>query len=442
MLFWTRRGYPIPFNALNVGLFLLLSPVIGFAASFGFLSTLNRMGEHTVGLQSMSLFRAFMLNWVLNLNLPFEELLERLGEERNVDVALMSFGSSNSKAVVVVPSVHPGPFKNIGSSLLPSMLKAELEKQLGCLACVPHGLLGHEFDLASQSQSKKVIGEVVAALRESGTPEAGASPFVKVTNGLATACCQIYGKSALISFTLAPKTIEDLPQELGVYVGKEAGKRGLGLCAVVNAHNSIDGTADMEESLGSLEDVAIKCLDKAVSLKQLPFEVGAAAQFPKSFSLEDGMGPGGITVVIVKTGEQRAAYVVLDGNNIVTGLRERVLSELRSIGVDDGEVLTTDTHAVSALISGGHGYHPIGEAMDNKRLIDCIKETTLSAMAKLEKAEASCRSVTVPNVKVIGARQLEALCSLIDLALKRARKAVVPIFGGSGLLLMLLLMFV
>jgi predicted neutral ceramidase superfamily lipid hydrolase len=80
--------------------------------------------------------------------------------------------------------------------------------------------------------------------------------------------------------------------------------------------------------------------------------------------------------------------------------------------------------------------------MDNKRLIDCIKETTLSAMAKLEKAEASCRSVTVPNVKVIGARQLEALCSLIDLALKRARKAVVPIFGGSGLLLMLLLMFV
>lgn len=439
VVLWTGINHPVNTSMI---LFFFSSTVIGFVASFGFLFVLNRVGKQTVGLQSVSLFRAFMLNWVSNLNAPFEELLERLGRKQDVEVSLIKFGSARTKVTVVVPSVHPGPFKNIGSSLLPSMLKADLEKEFECVACVPHGLLGHEYDLASQLQNKKVIAEVAACLRNLELSDENASPFVKVSNGLATACCQIFGKSAFISFTLAPKTIEDLPQEIGQFVREEAEKRGLHLCATVNAHNSIDGTAEMQESLSSLKDVATKCLDKALSLKQSPFEVGVSTMLPKEFSLEDGMGSGGITVVVVKSGLQKAAYVVIDGNNMISGLRERILSALFSVGVDEGEVFTTDTHAVSALILTGHGYHPIGEAIDNEKLISCVKEAALNALGKLEKVGVSCRSITVPDVKVIGAKQLEALCLLIDKAIQRAKRAVLPIFGVSGLLLMLLLLFV
>ncbi len=423
LIFWARIDYSVTVNMLA---FFISSVVIGFAASLSFLFLLNQMGKQAVGLRSVELFRAFMLNWVSNLNAPFEELLEKLGEEQEVEVSLMKFGASGTKAVVVVPSVHPGPFKNIGSSLLPAMLKADLEKEFDCVACVPHGLFGHEYDLASQLQNKKVIADVAACLRSLEVHDENASPFVTVSNGLATACCQVFGKSAFISFTLAPKTIEDLPQELGRFVREEAEKRGLHLCAVVNAHNSIDGTAEMQESLASLQDVATKCLDKALSLKQSPFEVGVATVLPKEFSLEDGMGSGGITVTVVKSGQQKAAYVVIDGNNMVSGLRERILSSLLSIGIDEGEVFTTDTHAVSALVLTEHGYHPIGEAIENEKLISYIKEATLNALARLERVGVSCRSITVPNVKVIGAKQLEALCLLIDKAIQRAKRAVVP----------------
>jgi putative membrane protein len=439
LIFWTGIDYPVTVNMLA---FFVSSVVIGFAASLSFLFLLNQMGRQTVGLQSVELFRAFMLNWVSNLNAPFEGLLEKLGEEQEIEVSLIKFGSSQTKAVMVVPSVHPGPFKNIGSSLLPAMLKAGLEKEFGCVACVPHGLFGHEYDLASQIQNKRVISEVEACLRGLEVHDENDSPFVTVSNGLATACCQVFGKSAFISFTLAPKTIEDLPQELGRFVREEAEKRGLHLCAVVNAHNSIDGTLEMQESLASLRDVATKCLDKALSLKQSPFEVGVASVLPKEFSLEDGMGSGGITVVVVKSGQQKAAYVVIDGNNMVSGLRERILSSLLSIGIDGGEVFTTDTHAVSALILSEHGYHPVGEAIENAELIRYVKEVTLDALTTSERVGVSCRSITVPNVKVIGAKQLEALCLLIDKAIQRAKRAVLPVFGASGLLLMLLLLFV
>ena len=439
LVFWTEIGNSI---TLRVPAFLLFSVVVALVSTFTFLHFLDNVGKRALGVRSLSLFRAFMLNWVLGLNAPFEQLLEELGEKRDVEACLLKFASAKPKAVIVVPSIHPGPFKNVGSSLLPSLLKASLEKQLGYVACVPHGLLGHEFDLASQRQNEKVIEQVVASARNLKVSETKASPFVKVTNGLATACCQVFDKSAIISFTMAPKTIEDLPEEIGLFVQHEAERKGLSFCAVVNAHNSIDGTAEMRDSLESLKDVAAKCLEKVVSLEQFRLEVGAATVAPKEFTLEDGMGPGGITAVVVKCGGQKAAYVVIDGNNMVSGLREEILSALKSMGVEEGEVFTTDTHSVSALILGGHGYHPVGEVMDREKLVGYVKEAVRSATSDLEPVRASCSGIKVADVTVLGAKQLETLCSLIDKTVQTAKKIVAPIFVTAGLLLMLFLLFV
>jgi putative membrane protein len=436
ILWLTRQSLSV-----NLFLFLIYSPVVGFLSSFFFIFLLNRVGEQTLGVPSLSLFKAFLLNWIVGLNAPLEELLEKLGEEQDVEISIIKFDASKPKAVIVVPSIHPGPFKNVGSSLLPSMVKTALEKKLNCVTCVPHGLLGHELDLASQIQNQKIINRIVASVNFRGS-EAEATPFIKVSNGLATACCQISGSFSFLSFTLAPKTTEDLPQELGMFVRQEAKRHRLTCCAVVNAHNSIDGMTSTQKVLDALKTVAATCLEKAVSLKRLPFRVGAATVTPEEFSLEDGMGPGGITTVVVKVGEQKTAYVVIDGNNMVSGLRESILSALHPIGVDEGEVLTTDTHSVNALILSERGYHPIGEAIDHERLIGYIKEATLAAMSDLEPVKVACRSITVPKVKVIGEKRLETLSLLTDKTFQKAKEIVVPIFAASGFLLMLFLLFV
>lgn len=422
----------------NVPVFLVYSTIICFLSSRLFTFLLNRTGKKKVEISSLSLFKAFLLNWINGLNAPLEELLERLSKEQDVDISMIRFNASKPKAVMAVPSVHPGPFKNVGSSLLPSMLKGALEKELGCVACVPHGLFGHELDLASQVQNQKIINHVTAAanFEASGTE---ASPFVKIDNGSATAICQIFGKSAFISFTLAPKTTEDLPQELGLFVREEAEKRGLKCCAIVNSHNSIDGTVDPLWALDALKNVAVVCLERAAALKRVPFEVGAASVMPEAFSLKDGMGPGGISVIAVKVGEQKTAYVVIDGNNMVSGLREKIVSALQSIGVDEGEVFTTDTHAVNAVVLNKRGYHPVGDAMDHEKLIDYIKKAAIEALSCLEHVKVAFSVVTVQDVKVIGEERLKTLCLLVEKTLQRAKRVVVPIFSAAGFLLVLAL---
>jgi putative membrane protein len=425
-------------NILNVALFLFVASFLGLACANLLVSTIDRLGQKAYGTPAMSLFRAFMLNWTLGLNAPIEEYFEKLGEDKDVEVSQLRFEAAHTKAAFIVPLVHPGPFKNLGSSLLPSKMKHEFQRAFGGEACVPLGILGHELDLASQAQNQKIIDSVLTSTKQITLSEK-TKPFVKVTKGNVTVCSQVFGEAALVSFSLAPKTTEDLPQELGRFVREEARKRGLKDAIVINAHNSITDDASMEESIESLKDAASDCMSKAVSAKESPLEIGAASIYPNDFGLKDGMGEGGITAVAVKVGNQKTAYVVIDGNNMISGLREKILEAMTALGFDESEVFTTDTHAVNALVLGRRGYHPVGEVMNHDLLLSYITEAASIAMTRLESDKTGSLTLTVPKVRVIGKARIEGFSTLIDQALQKAKSVVVPLFGLEGLLLILLL---
>lgn len=434
LVFWAGVSTALPLQVLP---FVVISPFVAFAATYLFFFSLDRLGK-AYSLSSIPLFRAFLINWVTDLNAPLEKYFEEMGQNSDVEVSLLKFDSSKPKAAIIVPQVHPGPFKNVGSSLLPSLLKHGFEKEYGCDTCVPLGILGHELDLASQAQNQKIVSQVIASAKFKSKNDL-ASPFVRVAEGVAAASCQVFGDTAFLSFTLAPKTTEDLPQELGRLVREEAEKYGLKHAVVVNCHNSITGAIDTQEHILSLEIAASKCLQKAVSLPTDVFMIGSASVFPQEFSLKAGMGTGGITAIVVQVKKQKTVYVVIDGNNMISGLREKILDALTSLGFDESEVFTTDTHAVSAVVTGQRGYHPVGEVMDHELLIRYVSELAKTAETNLEVSTAGCAQFTVPQVRVIGEERLKSLTLLVDKAIDRAKKILIPVFGLEALFLVLLL---
>jgi len=432
---WGSISTSIPIQVLP---FLILSPFLCLVSAYLFVSMIDRQGRKAYGIPSMKLFKAFMQNWVVGLNEPIEKHLENLGQDEDIEVSFLEFASTKPKATIIVPTVHPGPFKNIGSSLLPSLLKSEFEREHGGEACVPLGIIGHELDLASQEQNHKIVTAVLASAH-SVTFVEGATPFFQVSNDNATANCQVFGKTAFLSFTLAPKTTEDLPQELSTIVREQARKVGLDSAVIVNTHNSLTNDPLEDVPLEALRDVASRALDKAASTALQPFQVGAATVYPREFSLADGMGQGGITAIAVRVAQQEAVYVIIDGNNLVSGLREKLLSVFAEIGFEKAEIFTTDTHAVSAVVLGKRGYHPVGEAMDHDLLAKYLKEAATKASGNLEPCKAGCLSLVVPKVRVIGKSRIHSLSTLVDLALQKAKQVVVPIFAVEGLLLVMYL---
>ncbi len=429
--------------SLNVTLkeflpFIFVSPFIALGFAYVFMRLLALEGQKEHGIPVIDIFRAFLLDWVTAHNAPLESYLERMGENADVEVSLLKFDSDKPKAVFIVPQVHPGPFKNIGSSLLPSLLKEEYERNLGGNACVPLGLLGHELDAASQAQNHKIISHVIAATRIPSSLE-DASPFVRVVKGFVAASCQLFGKIALLSFTLAPKTTEDLPVELGNIVSLEAANLGLD-AVLVNAHNSLTENPLVEAPLDTLKGVALQCLQNAVALRPGRFSVGSATVHPAELSLRDGMGTGGITVITIKVEEQKTAYVVIDGNNMVSGLRERIQQALSKVGFEESEVYTTDTHAVSAVAVGRRGYHPVGETMNQTILIDRIVECAQKAANTMEPSKAAYKKIEVKGVRVIGGGFLNSITGLVDQTIQKAKRIVTPVFAAEGALLILLLL--
>ena len=422
----------------SIIIFLFISiPVVVLIVSL-FVFLLNRVGKKTLGIPSFRLLKAFLANWMADLTEPLEVLFDDLGSERDIKVSMLAFGSRGKiKAIVVVPSLHPGPFKNVGSSLLPSMIQDTLEKKFSCVISVPHALYGHDFDLASQFQNQKILSAVLKNSKFSHF-ESNVTNFVRARENDANASCQLFGDRAFLTLTVAPKTTEDLPQELDFIISEEAKKRGLRDAVVVNAHNSINGSFDLVKATGSLKEVATESLEKAFASKRLSLEVGAATVTPKEFNVEDGMGLGGISVIVARTGGQTAAYVTIDGNNMVSGLREKTLSTLKEIGVDGGEILTTDTHAVTGLILTTRGYHPIGEVMDHTQLIEYIKGATMKALENLEPTKVSWQTISVSNVKVIGKKQIETLSLIAEETYQRAKKLAALLFSTSGAFLTLL----
>jgi len=427
-------------TSLNPSFFIfpIVSIPIIVATIFFFTYFINRVGKRKIGVSSMLLLRSFLVNWIEDVNGPLEDVLEDLGANRTMNISLLTFKTEKGvKAVMVIPALHPGPFKNVGSSLFPYLIQSALEQRLNCVVSVPHGLFGHELDLASQAQNQKVLDAILNSL-DFQELHRQASSFIRAQNDVASAGCQIFGNRAVLFLTLAPATTEDLPPELGLLATHEAQKNALASAVVVNTHNSIDDVHNATENIDPLKEAVIESLERAAKGKRFVIEVGAAKAVPSEFTLEDGMGQGGITAIVVRMEGQTTAYVTIDGNNMVSGLREKILNTLKPLGIDDGEVLTTDTHAVNAVVLNRRGYHPVGESIDNGKLMEYIRNAVSIALKNAEPAIASWQTVTVPEVKVIGAEQIQALCTLTDEAAKQAQMTAAFLFPIAGVILIVL----
>ncbi len=134
--------------------------------------------------------------------------------------------------------------------------------------------------------------------------------------------------------------------------------------------------------------------------------------------------------------------MTIDGNNMVSGLREEILARLKAMGLDDGEILTTDTHVVNGVVKVDRGYHPVGEAIDREKLIKYIETAAFEALENLEAVKSSWRMEEVRGVKIIGEKHLQEICLLTERTIDRTKKTAMLLFPSLAVLLTLILIFI
>ncbi len=331
-------------------------------------------------------------------------------------------------------------YRDMGSGGLPSELKQSLEESQRGVVQVPHGISSHRLNIVSHRD----IDRLLSAATENyplDHPIRKASPMIRGREGEAIVSGQAFGNVALLTITLAPEEMEDLPTVVSGEIEKEASTRGFEVL-VIDAHNSLVGQPSITPLQAErIITAAVRVLDRLKALSQDPFKVGSAYDALDSYGLKDGIGPGGLSVLVLKTESNTVSYITIDGNNMQQGLRDRIVQSVKDIGVSDAEVMTTDTHLVTGLVRSPLGYYPVGAALPTASFVTQITQTVQKAVANLEESSAGVSKFSL-QMQVLGSETFQSITSFIGRVARQIGRSFLWIESGSFLLAVVILFVV
>lgn len=334
-----------------------------------------------------------------------EKIAESFDEKTEIQVKILYFrdsGAIKPNLAVLIPTFHPGPFRNFGSSKLIYEI-AEMLRSRGVDAIIFKGPSNHERNIITTEDCKKITYGIVKAvdeLREDVYRSSTSYPK-ELVNGDAKGLLISVGGSKLIFLTRHPKGMEDIPPSILEKVGDDS-------LITIDAHNSFsDDVKDLDDK--GIEEF-LKVLERALteSLEEnSPLLLGYSRSAIERFSREDGIGDLGISVLVLGHENVLTAIASLDGNNCLPEVRDAIVEELRSLGFKAVEVVTTDTHIVNGLKLGGRGYHPLGEIIPADLLAEKSLEIAKRALKNLHEVEVARISLRFDGVKVMSSNFLE-----------------------------------
>jgi putative membrane protein len=336
-----------------------------------------------------------------------EDFFREIGEEIFVPQVSFFFRRVNEKPVIfTVPNLHPGPMGEIGGGNLPKVLHDNFEEE----TLVAHGCATHDFNLVSEGEINKVI-DALQKSRQNIDYSGVAGRSGRLTCGSVQVLFQRFGDSVLLVTSRSPQRTEDLDFSVGMTIMAE-GHRWFPQVAVVDAHNCMTDLSSpvllatltaTEYQQGSLE-----AMEKCRSTPLYPFRIGVT-HLTLPFGREQGFGDLGVQVLVVEVDGQRTAYVLIDGNNMVQGLREVLLEQILTV-VDYAEVMTTDTHVVNTIT----GKNPVGMHVPASEFLPFVMQALQAAIGNLAASEVAGSTAHCEHIVVFGSNRISQLASTVN----------------------------
>jgi len=399
------------------------------------------------GVDGRAFFSSFLSEWGAGVGDELEKIIDRNSVKKDLKATTLSFRNRDgeTKVILVVPSIHPGPFKGVGSSNLPAYLMRKLENDFGCPVICAHGPSTHGENLVRSSQSEDIYRQISKVLGECVRYDLS-SPLVKVASAGITVACQIFGDFALLIGGSSPSfPIDDVSLDVGedaINAAKKYAKQA----SFIDSHSCIDPASDYVWRGSKISEAYVKVSQKAAEqaskLKEVTFKIGAAKIRSTGISKVEGMGEEGASAIVMQIGGRKIAYVFFDSNNLTANIKDPIVKELTKMGYDEVEVLTSDTHSTSALSPGKMGYNPLGYSTPSATILQIVISVVNLAERNLEEASVCVGIQILKDVKVAGEENMQNILLGTRNSLKVAKKLAPVAFGSATVLSVLTLLFI
>ena len=384
---------------------LLLQVVFGlvFVLLIGLIERPLKRAFQVSGLNFLNAFIAHLTDGSKSMEAFFRDI----GEEVCVQQASLFFSRDSGEDVLfTVPNVHPGPMGDVGGGNLPHVLHDTFAAE----TLVAHGCATHDFNLVSESEIETIARAIEASGKGIAFADTASRP-VRVASGSVSILCQRFGDALLMVSTRSPERTEDLDYSIGMVIMAE-GRCFFSEVAFVDAHNCMTsvGSPVLPATRIAMEyiDAAREGFSAARDLPAEPLAVGVShVRVP--FTREQGFGSLGVQALVTDAGGKRAAYVLVDGNNMAPGVRERLLEVVLGY-VDEAEIMTTDTHTVNTI----SGKNPVGYVVPAEEIVPYVEQAIREAVADIAPARVGSATASCEGVVVFGSQRVSQLASTVN----------------------------
>ena len=340
------------------------------------------------------------------------------------------------RALLLAPSVHPGPMGYVSGSDLPTKVASGLA-DITPNVLVAHGPTTHDDNPATSAEVRRIADAVRAVL---GAASYGTriGRAVRASAGKASVLAQAFGDAVLLVASFAPNPTDDIDSPTGHAAVQEAKLAGADDAILVDAHNCLQPGAGLTH-FGSPESHEIlqavtQATKAALVSSRASLRIGYGRR--SGFATPDqGIGARGIEALVIEAQDQRTAYVLFDGNNMVPGLRDAIRARISTL-VQESEILTTDNHSVNLTMEG---FNAVGAVLDHGVVLDESEAAVRDAAADLGPAQGAFVSADVPDLRIFGPHTASRLTTSINATIAVLRPALYLTISGAVAVATLLL---
>jgi putative membrane protein len=406
---------------MRVNSALAYATILGFVIlgiTVIFLLKFKTFKTEGAGINSLQTFQSFLKSWVSHKPANLENYFTQYSQDESVVTRIIvARPTATEKVALVLPGVHPGPFFPVGSYDLSELVYLQLRKD-GVVPMVLHGVGGHERNLPTNELARQYAAAIASAVRSDGGQQMWKMRGpVRLKLGPTTVTTLGFGNQVVAFLSNAPYNTDDLePRTISgaTFIAKESGVELM----LVDAHNSIGGENLMQHDI--TDDDWRRVISENSESPEEEFEIGVAHSSELQFEHGSDISDGGVTVLVLRKKASRYALVTSDSNNVVIGLRQTIIDELKRDGVDLIELCTSDTHKSAARYLTNRGYSALGEDSNRETLIATIKKLENLAEGRLSQSSATTitSQLTLP---LIGDKSLNDFATLTKETLSFAK---------------------
>jgi putative membrane protein len=403
----------------------------------------DRAGRPNVQ-STFAVLQAFLSAWTENRVEDIEKILLSKSKDELVFTEMIKFYTKGQNQLLVLPNIHPGPFKEIGGSNLPYQIYSYFSQN----AVVFHSASDHSLNIPSKNEVRKYLETLSNTNNISEEGDTCTDPIqIKINNATATGI--VFGNTVILMLSNSPYGMDDLPEEIGRELNRIATNYGYKKVFLIDSHNAMGRSNDNIKN-DDIFEAGKNCLN---NLKQLPqyqfkFNISNTNEIVHNLEYGEDIGKSGLSVILfemIYNGndepnsnkiKKNLKYAIgwADANNMENGLREYIIHSLEQNGIKMLELCTSDTHENSGFRTS-QGYFPFGQMTKFETIANHYLELIELANKKLKKSQYKISS-TESKVKVMGKKQFEDYSKALDNAMYLTKIFLIVTFGVTLVMLL------